>query len=163
MATRLAPTGPSVRPGLARLPRWFPALDQLMLVCGLAALLGLGYLLCVVITGGLGYPLIGEAEFGLLASHVGLAARVFLDSLWLLSVLASLRHYRSEATGLWVAAAGAACSFGMRSLQPWGVSEAAATGLQDVASQLGERFYGSGTALSTVGMRRFAVGVDVHG
>jgi len=85
------------------------ALSHLGLLAGVGAVLSLGFLLFIVLSGYLAHPIIGGSDLERVERNVDLAKSVFLWCLWIVVITGLIRHYQTETSGVVVILAGLAC------------------------------------------------------
>jgi len=138
--------------------RWFPLVDNAMILLGLGVLVSFSLLMWIIIRGDLGYQLIGGTQLDVIAKGLETWRKAFLYSLWLVVLLAMGRHYRTESVGYLAMGAGAACWFGMPLLIARYAPTNAAEELQAVAQTLMASFHASGVAMFVIGLLRVIIG-----
>lgn len=148
-------TGRASGKGVAR---WFPLLDNVVILLGVAVVLSFSYLMWIVIRGDLGYQLIGGTQLGVIAGGLEAGRKALLYSLWLLVLVAMGRHYKTESVGYLTMAVGAACWFGMPQFIARYAPPNAAPELQTVAQSLMASFHASGVAMLVIGLLRVIIG-----
>jgi hypothetical protein len=138
--------------------RWFPVVDNAVLLLGVIVVLAFSYLMWMILRGELGYPLIGGTQLDKIAAGIDAGRQALLYSLWLLVLLAMARHYKTESLGYLAIGAGLACWFGMPLLVSKYAPPNAAQQLQTVATDLMASFHASGVAMFVVGLLRIIMG-----
>jgi len=91
MAVR-RPTGRTKGPLGKGLERWFPLMDNAILLLGVVVVLAFSYLMWIILRGDLGYRLIGGTQLDAIAGGLEAGRQALLYSLWLLVLLAMARH-----------------------------------------------------------------------
>ena len=157
MAVR-RPTGRTKAPLGKGLERWFPLMDNAILLLGVVVVLAFSYLMWIILRGDLGYRLIGGTQLDAIAGGLEAGRQALLYSLWLLVLLAMARHYKTESLGYLAMGAGAACWLGMPLLIAKYAPPDAAEQLQAVAAALMASFHTSGVAMFVIGVLRIIVG-----
>ncbi len=157
MAAR-KPTGRAKRHPNQGLERWFPMLDMGLLVLGIASVLSFGYLMWVILGGGLAHSLIGGTQLEVIKSGLMSGQKALLYSLWLLLLIGLVRHYRTETVGYLAVVGGALSWFGMPLVIARFSPPTAAELLQQAARDLMTGFEVSGAAMLVVGAMRVIVG-----
>jgi len=157
MAARRPTRGPKVRAAKG-LERWFPMLDTGLLLLGVGLVLSFSYLAWVIISGRLADRLVQDSDLEALKGGLAAGQNVLLLCLWLLAVVALLRHYKTEGIGFLTAAAGLLCWLGMPAFIGRFSPVDAAAKLQDISADLIATFHSSGIALIVVGFLRVLIG-----
>jgi hypothetical protein len=158
MGLRTRPSGSGMRPVRRGIPRWFSSLDHVILLAGIATVFSLCYLLYVIMTGGLSYPLIAGTAVEAIRHNITLGAKALIYALWVLIVAAGVRHYRTDSIGYLAAAGGAATYFGLSYVVTAHCPYSASEQLQAEAQMLVNSFHATGMALIVVGLLRVIVG-----
>jgi len=137
---------------------WLNALDHVLLLAGIVTALGLIYLLVLILTGSFGAPLIQGTRLQSLTANVNLAQKVFLYALWATVIIALVRHYRNEAVGYLVFAAGAVCYVALPFLVSGQIQPDTTRPLMELAQSLISGLQTSGGALMVLGFLRVVLG-----
>ncbi len=140
------------------LARFHPLMDTGMLLLGVGLVLSFSYLAWVILSGGLASRLIADSEITPLQNSLETGRSAFATCLWLLLILAMVRHYKNEGISLLAVAAGLLCWFGMPLMIGKFCPSDAAVRLQQMAQGLMADFHSMGGALIVVGLLRFLVG-----
>jgi hypothetical protein len=146
-------TGPRQLPDFVR-----STLEHVLLLCSVAALLSLAYLLFIVLSGGLAAPLIAGSALDQVTRNVGLAGRIFAWALWIVVLAALIRHYRTESVGWVTILIGGTCLLGLPMIVASRIHETTAPELARLGQSLIVGFQLTGGAMLVVGLLRIAVG-----
>ncbi|UCC69607.1 MAG: hypothetical protein JSV79_06835 [Armatimonadota bacterium] len=134
------------------------ALSYLGLLSAVGAVLSLAFLLFIVLSGYLDYPVIGGSSLERMERNINLARAVFLWCLWIVVITGLVRQYQSDASGVAVILAGIAC-WGLLPLAVRsGISEQSADPLLALGLSLIESFQTTGSILIVVGLLRVVIG-----
>jgi len=154
----------SIRPGMSRqkpskatTPPWIPALDNILILAGVALVLSIGFLVFVLLSGQLAAPIIQGTALEVIQRNMMVWHKVFAVALWVLVVVGLIRHYRVDSVGYLIALGGVACWW----LLPMMVTAKAAGAeprLLEVAQSLITSFQATGGALMVIGFLRVVIG-----
>jgi len=155
--TSIRPGRPRQKPGSATTPAWMPALDNVLILAGVALVLCIGFLFFVLLSGQLAAPIIQGTAVDDLKRNMAIWHRVFSIALWVVVVVGLVRHHRVDSVGWLIALGGVACWW----LLPMMVTTKAAGGaakLLEIAQSLVGGFQSTGGALIVIGFLRVVVG-----
>ncbi len=146
-------------------PSLVGALSYLGLLAGVGAVLSLGYLLFIVLSGTLEYSYatnVGTAARGTVVDrielNVNLANTAFLWCLWIIAGTALILHHRTEASGVLVLLGGIACWLVLPAVLRTHVPEESTSRLPMLGQSLIASFQTTGGLLAIVGLLRLVVG-----
>ena len=155
--TSIRPGMPRRKPGPATTPAWMPALDNVLILAGVALVLCIGFLVFVLLSGQLAAPIIQGTAVEDLRRNMAIWHRVFSIALWVVVIVGLVRHHRVDSVGWLIALGGIACWW----LLPMMVTAKAAGGaptLLGIAQSLVGAFQSTGGALIAIGFLRVVVG-----
>jgi hypothetical protein len=134
------------------------ALENVLILAGVAVVLSLVFLLYVVLTGQLAVPLIAGSALEVIQRNLVIGLRVFMVALWVVVLGALVRYHQVESIGYLVGLGGLGCYLLMPMLVKSQMPPTAAASLQEVAQRLTSSFQTSGGALLVVAFLRVVGG-----
>ena len=158
MVAHRPPSRAKGKSGVKGFERLFPILDMVLLLLGVAVVLSLSYFLWVVLRGDLGSRSGRAPEIEVIVNGVNTGSTALFICLWLLVIVALVRHYKNETIAYLVALGGLACWLGMPVLIGKYSPPDAYPDLQKTASQLIASFNSTGVALFVIGVLRAILG-----
>jgi len=156
--TAMGPVAPKARPRKGLSPGVLRALDNLLILAGVALVLSLVFLLYVLLTGQLSVPLIAGSALEVVERAVGTGMRVFMVALWVVVLAALVRHHQVDSIGYLLGLAGLGCYVLMPMLVKGHVPPTVAAPLQEVAQRMVASFQTAGGALLLVAFLRVVGG-----
>jgi hypothetical protein len=156
--TAIRPGMPKPKPKKGLPPGLLRALENLLILSGLAALFSLTFLLYVVLSGQLSVPLIAGSALEVIQRNMLIALQVFTIALWVVVVAALVRYRQVESIGYLIGLAGLGCYLGMSMLVKNQMTPTSAAQLQAVAQQLVDSFQTTGGALLVLAFLRVVGG-----
>ena len=133
-------------------------LEHVVLVAAAGVILSLIYLMFIVLSGGLAAPIIRGTALDQVSRNVNLAKTAFLWSLWIVVVVAMIRHYRTESTGWVTMLVGVGCWALLPMIVRSRTESTTAQELMQLGQSLITSFQTAGGALIVIGFLRVAMG-----
>lgn len=156
--TAIRPGAPKPKRRRVLTPGVMRALENVLILAGVAVVLSLVFLLYVVLTGQLAVPLIAGSALEVIQRNLVIGLRVFMVALWVVVLGALVRYHQVESIGYLVGLGGLGCYLLMPMLVKSQMPPTAAASLQEVAQRLTSSFQTSGGALLVVAFLRVVGG-----
>ncbi len=154
----------SIRPGMSRqkpskakTPAWMPALDNILILAGVALVVSIGFLVFVLLSGQLAAPIIQGTALEVIQRNMTVWHKVFTVALWVLVVVGLIRHYRVDSVGYLIGLGGVACWW-LLPMMVTAKATGAASQLLALSQSLIASFQATGGALIVIGFLRVVIG-----
>jgi hypothetical protein len=156
--TAIRPGMPKPKPKRGLSPGLLRALENLLILSGVALVFSLAFLLYVILIGQLSVPLIAGSALEVIQRNTFIGLQVFTIALWVVVVAALIRYRQVESIGYLIGLAGLGCYLAMPMLVKSQMTLTTAAPLQAVAQQLIGSFQTTGGALLVVAFLRVVGG-----